>query len=85
MAKKTNPNQCDMILDHLNTHGHITALEALNLYGCFRLAARINDLKNQGHSISSEPWVTPGGAKIAKYSLATPEQQDLPLHLTLSA
>jgi hypothetical protein len=36
-----------MILHHLQTYGSITPVEALNEYGCFRLAARINDLREE--------------------------------------
>lgn len=31
----------------------VTALEALQEFECFRLASRINDLKNDGHAIQS--------------------------------
>ena len=41
--------QCEMILDHLKTFGSITPLEALHEYGCFRLAARIADLRDRGY------------------------------------
>lgn len=61
--------QCEQILAHLKTGRSITALDALNEYGCFRLAARINDLKHDGHVIESKQWRTPGGATIAKYRL----------------
>ena len=46
-------NQSDRILDHLRG-GPITGIEALNLYGCFRLAARVNDLRKLGHDIATE-------------------------------
>ena len=29
-------------------------MDALNKFGCFRLSARIKDLKNEGHNIYSE-------------------------------
>lgn len=67
--------QTEKILAHLERFGSITALDALNLYGCFRLAARIRDLKDEGHSIRSTPWKTPGGATIARYSLVRVQQQ----------
>ena len=34
--------------------GTITQLEALRDLGCFRLASRINDLKNKGYKIRRE-------------------------------
>ena len=36
--------QCDKILFHLQTIGSITPVEALDQYGCFRLAARVANL-----------------------------------------
>jgi len=34
------------ILDHMLNIGPISPIEALREYGCFRLAARISDLRN---------------------------------------
>ena len=45
-------NQKERILQHMQTHGSITPLEALRDYGCFRLAARINDLRTE-HDIET--------------------------------
>tara|TARA_Y100000814_G_C12355286_1_gene407971 strand:- start:190 stop:474 length:285 start_codon:yes stop_codon:yes gene_type:complete len=61
--------QAQKILNHLQNGNSITAIDALNNFGCFRLAARISDLKKDGWDIKSEPWTTPGGATIAKYTL----------------
>lgn len=47
-------SQCDRILRHLRDYGSITAIEAFSEYGILRLAARINDLKQRGHNITSE-------------------------------
>lgn len=47
--------QRERILRHLQDYGSITSLEAVNEYGCMRLAARISDLREQGHNITSEP------------------------------
>jgi len=43
-------SQKEKILQHLQKKS-ITPIEALELYGCFRLAARVWDLKNDGHKI----------------------------------
>ena len=40
--------QCEMILQHLEQYGSITAIEAMNEYGIARLASRISDLKKDG-------------------------------------
>lgn len=46
----------------------ITALDALNMFGCFRLSARISNLKEQGMNITTE-MVEINDKRIAKYSL----------------
>jgi hypothetical protein len=59
------------ILSHLQ-RSSITAIEALNEYGCFRLAARINDLRMKGHDIHTEVAVKEG-KRYAKYFLLNKE------------
>lgn len=44
----------EKILRHLEQHGSITALEAMQEYGIMRLGARIWDLRHEGHGITSE-------------------------------
>jgi hypothetical protein len=63
--------QNDEIRDYLLTGQEITALVALDRYGCFRLASRIHDLKQQGMDIVDRRVKTPGGAVIKAYRLAT--------------
>ena len=46
----------------------ITPLDALNLYGCQRLASRIKDLKYAGVSIHKE-MVSRNGKRFARYYL----------------
>ena len=46
--------QTDMILQHLQDYGSITALDAQRDYCCMRLGARIYDLKQRGYPIISE-------------------------------
>ena len=60
-------SQTKLILNHLKEKP-ITPLEALNLYGCLRLSARINDIKNQGYKITSE-IVKSNNKHFAQYSL----------------
>ena len=55
------------ILMHLIGKDSITSLEALDLYGSLRLAARIFDLRKAGHTISSTPHITTSGKRVAKY------------------
>ena len=44
--------QNELILDHLRKHGSITQAEAVERFGCYRLGARIWDLKKRGINIS---------------------------------
>jgi hypothetical protein len=47
----------------------ITHMDALRMFGCARLAARIDDLRKMGHIIVTED-VTEGGKSFARYHLA---------------
>jgi len=63
-------SQNRMILQHLKEHKSITALEALSEYRCFRLAARIKNLRDDGHYIHTEMIDLPrGGQRIAQYTM----------------
>ena len=42
--------QNEMILAHLKEFGKITPMEAIENYGCLRLAARISELREQGRT-----------------------------------
>lgn len=47
--------QNEMILKHLQTHKRgITPMQALEKFGCMRLASRISDLRHMGYVISRE-------------------------------
>ena len=46
--------QNELILEHLSKGNTLTSLEALEMFGCFRLASRISDLRRLGNNISSE-------------------------------
>ena len=59
--------QCTAILAMLK-RGPITPLDAIRDAKCMRLAARIADLKAEGHTITME-MVQHGEKRFAKYSL----------------
>lgn len=62
-------SQNKQIKNWLETGNSITPIEALNLFGCFRLGARIHDLKNKfGLNIKTE-IVEQDKKRFAKYSL----------------
>lgn len=51
--KESKKSQADAIKDYLLQGHSITPLDALEMFGCFRLGARIADLKKQGYKIES--------------------------------
>ena len=67
---KTNKtlSQCERILIHFQSGKTINPLQALKLYGCFRLGARIYDLKQAGFDIDSR-LVHENGVQYAEYSM----------------
>jgi len=68
LKTKKTLSQCDRILIHLQSGKTINPLQALNLYGCFRLGARIYDLKQDGFDIDSR-LVHENGVQYAEYSM----------------
>lgn len=62
-----------LILRHLKRGRSITPVEALDMFGTFRLGARIYDLKQAGHVIQKqmiEVETRDGGiARVAQYRL----------------
>lgn len=60
--------QRQAILADLSEGNSLTPQDALQKFRCFRLAARIYDLRNQGHHIVTI-WETDGRKRWARYSL----------------
>jgi hypothetical protein len=61
--------QAQRILIYLKTGKSLTPLEALKKFGCFRLAARISDLRSQGHTIWTN-YITKDNKTFAAYKLS---------------
>ncbi len=62
-------SQMDNILAHLMEGHSITPLDALEQYGCFRLAAVIHNLRGQGYKISTKKVSNRRGKTFASYKL----------------
>jgi hypothetical protein len=62
-------SQSDKILKHLKTGAPLTPIDALTKFGCFRLAARIKDLREIGYRINTHSIVK-NGKKFASYRMA---------------
>jgi len=64
-------SQNKKIAEWLKQGNSITAMEALNMFNCFRLASRITDLKQKfGLRIVTDRVMTPSGKRVAQYKLA---------------
>ena len=68
--------QNQMIAKHLRSGKHISPMKALNLYGCFRLASRIVELKASGMNIETK-MIYAGAIKFARYKLVKPKTKSL--------
>ena len=69
-------SQCDMILRYMTENGGITAAEAVDEIGCYRLSSRIWDLKQAGHSIKKERLTKKNRyGKMVSYAKYTLEEQ----------
>ncbi len=60
--------QNQAILTHLKNGLTLTPKQALRQYGTMRLAARIKELRDQGHDIRTD-MVKRGKARVAQYAL----------------
>lgn len=71
--EKTNEEiyttQLANIRKHLNEGKSITALEALNLYGCFRLSAHIHTLRHEEDMNIATERIVRNGKWFAQYTL----------------
>jgi len=66
---KENPSQTTQILWHLKAGYSLTPIDALNMFGCFRLGARIWDIKKMGFNVKSKLITTNTNKVVAEYSL----------------
>ncbi|NBQ17651.1 hypothetical protein EBU24_05010 [bacterium] len=62
-------SQTKQIADYLNKGKKLTPIDALNKLGCFRLAARIAELRNDGMNIITTSIKLKNKKLVAQYSL----------------
>lgn len=67
MTEKASHEQ--QILEYMKAGKAITPIEALRMFGCFRLGARIYDLKRRGAPVSRRLVTAPNGKRYAEYFL----------------
>ena len=61
--------QTQKILENLESGKTISPAEALVWAGCFRLAARIKDLRDAGYDIETDMKADENGRRYARYRL----------------
>lgn len=75
-ARKSKPKADNTKIAKLRAHflsgKSLTQLEAIGLYGAFRLAARVHDLKADGMKIVTRMKEDPNGNPYAEYQLRSP-------------
>lgn len=70
-------SQSYQIREYLLQGNTITAMEALRLFGCFRLSGRIYDLRKEGINISTT-IININGKRVAEYSIVNePVEQEV--------
>lgn len=67
---KTADSQNALIKGWLLNGYSLTQLEALNQFGCFRLAARISDLRDQSLNVVTDMVTLENGKRVARYYLS---------------
>ena len=66
--KIKKPSQANQILKCLESGASLTAIDALDRFGCLRLAARVEDLRSEGHPIITT-MVNKNDSRVARYSM----------------
>lgn len=66
---KSSASQCAQILAYLKKGKKLTSLEALEKFGCMRLASRILDLREKGYNIKVMTVDTLTGKRVSQYWL----------------
>ena len=70
LNEETSNTQEARILAYMKQGHTITPVEALTMFGCFRLGARIADIKADGYLVHTEMIKDPRtGKRYAQYSL----------------
>lgn len=68
---KTSPTQLAAVAGHLRAGHSITPMDALNMYGCFRLAAVVLNLKRPPYNMNivTTMVTASNGKRFASYRL----------------
>lgn len=67
LNEETSQSQESKILDYLLRGNRITGMDALQMFACFRLPARIADIEKRGYKIQSQFVTTQTGKRVKQY------------------
>jgi hypothetical protein len=67
--------QNQQVLAYLKTGKEITPMDALRMFGCFRLAGRIYDLRQEGWPITCERREVKPNIRVGFYSMDMDQAQ----------
>lgn len=70
-------SQNTAIRDYLLGGNSLTPMKALHEFGCFRLGARIYDLKKKGWKIDTEMIAIEDGKRVASYTMTGDKAVDI--------
>lgn len=62
-------SQTAAILEHLKAGHCLDPMSALRRFGCFRLAARVGELRGAGYRVETRMITTRTGKRVAVYRL----------------
>ncbi|WP_104932268.1 helix-turn-helix domain-containing protein [Vitreoscilla sp. C1] len=71
-SNQASTSHTKAILAYMQQGHALTSLDALRLFGCLRLAARIADIKALGYPVHTRK-IKVGGKTVAQYSLFSGE------------
>ena len=73
--EKKTLSQKNLIKEHFKAGKRLTALSALNEFGCFRLSGRLSEIKGEGFPVESI-WITlDNGKRIKEYYMGNINEQ----------
>ena len=59
-----------VVYKHLKKYGHLTPLEAIGVYGIYRLAPRVCELRSNGVPIKTDMMKDARGNSYARYTIS---------------
>jgi hypothetical protein len=76
MIKKLNKGtKAHLLFKHLQSGAHITAAEAVRMFGIKNLRAEVSRVRQAGFAVYSKSYTAGNHVKVAYYVMGTPSQE----------